>query len=521
MKKRKSFFNNSMSVKKILVSTGLSLAAGIMISGGTVVQAVETGSVSVKTGETTSTSVTNNGLKQQIYGTCPVTLNNGVLTVGDGTLSQTTGANVGLASIVNDPDSVTKIILGDNIKTDQWAAGLFRNFKNLTEIDNLNKIDSSNLNNELVSPIYGMFAHDEKLKNVDISNWKLPEGTVPTLAFLDTKELTNVSLPAGMSLAWSGINYISIFGTDGGGVGNVSLNKTYVLTDEKGNKKIISGDNLDGSIQDDNYFETDYVPSSPIIAKSVDKDTVVGDVTFKTDQGDMTVKNFEGQMNDKGQVEVPAPKVDGYDPSPATVLMQATKKDNGDDTYSYTFAPVDSDAKNSEITYSKTPTKPVNPSKPNHGNSGSSHVTQPTEPEKPTEPTKTIEDTDLDIETLPNSEFISLYKVDTNKANRALSPRTDWRVDKIMTLDGTKYYRVSTNEWVKASDAYVYESQNLIIETGNGFQYLTNANGDRVGNRALAAHSDWRTDRLAHINGKTYYRVATNEFVPTDQVTIK
>jgi hypothetical protein len=49
---------------------------------------------------------------------------------------------------------------------------------------------------------------------------------------------------------------------------------------------------------------------------------------------------------------------------------------------------------------------------------------------------------------------------------------------------------------------------------------LVDAQGQTVPQRNLSAQTSWRVDRLAYLDGKTYYRVATNEFVPTTDVTI-
>lgn len=105
-------------------------------------------------------------------------------------------------------------------------------------------------------------------------------------------------------------------------------------------------------------------------------------------------------------------------------------------------------------------------------------------------------------------------------ANRALGSNSSWFSDEVLTLNNEKLYRVATDEWVKASDVYLYVVKNIVIKTSDHTQRLTNAHGKLVSNRALAADTFWCVDRVATINGKPYYRVATNEFVPTDSVSI-
>lgn len=50
---------------------------------------------------------------------------------------------------------------------------------------------------------------------------------------------------------------------------------------------------------------------------------------------------------------------------------------------------------------------------------------------------------------------------------------------------------------------------------------LYKKDGMVVSNRALASNSSWFSDQQMTKNGETYYRVATNEFVPVDEVTVK
>jgi hypothetical protein len=128
------------------------------------------------------------------------------------------------------------------------------------------------------------------------------------------------------------------------------------------------------------------------------------------------------------------------------------------------------------------------------------------------------------ISTHPNQPAVDLYDFDGNKTgNRQLAPASNWYSDKIMTLNGTKYYRVATNEWVKIESAYEYVPNNTLIRTNLNqtklnAKTLINSETEFVQNRALANGTDWKTDRTAILNGIKYYRVATNEFVKADDV---
>lgn len=50
----------------------------------------------------------------------------------------------------------------------------------------------------------------------------------------------------------------------------------------------------------------------------------------------------------------------------------------------------------------------------------------------------------------------------------------------------------------------------------NKLSGLYTSTGKKVTNRALAAHTGWYTDRYAYINGKIMYRVATDEWISVD-----
>ncbi|MFC6175960.1 SLAP domain-containing protein [Companilactobacillus huachuanensis] len=104
-------------------------------------------------------------------------------------------------------------------------------------------------------------------------------------------------------------------------------------------------------------------------------------------------------------------------------------------------------------------------------------------------------------------------------SNRALSQTTDWLYSGYADFNGTKYYRVATDEWIKADDVLVFTRINNGILTVNTQAQLYNDTGSKV-NIALAKDSKFRTDRFATINGEKMYRVATNEWVKANDVTL-
>ena len=105
--------------------------------------------------------------------------------------------------------------------------------------------------------------------------------------------------------------------------------------------------------------------------------------------------------------------------------------------------------------------------------------------------------------------------------NRVLDRDSAWFSDQEYTLDGIQYYRVSTGEYVKASDVYIYTAQDNVVHVQpNSIVYLVDSQGKKITDRALGPSSDWFTDRYTMINGQKYYRVATNEFVNASKISL-
>ncbi|KRM18582.1 hypothetical protein FD31_GL000063 [Companilactobacillus nantensis DSM 16982] len=123
------------------------------------------------------------------------------------------------------------------------------------------------------------------------------------------------------------------------------------------------------------------------------------------------------------------------------------------------------------------------------------------------------------IQTHSNSNK-NLYKLDGSLiTDRGLAKATDWKVDKLSFINGTKYYRVATNEWVKADDGIEILPLRGAVQPSETAQLYTDFG--KKSDRALAKNSRFVTDKQAKINGETMYRVSTNEWVMASQVTFK
>ena len=115
--------------------------------------------------------------------------------------------------------------------------------------------------------------------------------------------------------------------------------------------------------------------------------------------------------------------------------------------------------------------------------------------------------------------------------NRALSNNTSWQTDQTKVVDGTTYYRVATNEWVAeqylannssttnaASDANVIKVNNANSSYVQLVALQTDGSMKTITNRALANNTSWQTDQTKVVDGTTYYRVATNEWINAEYI---
>lgn len=129
-----------------------------------------------------------------------------------------------------------------------------------------------------------------------------------------------------------------------------------------------------------------------------------------------------------------------------------------------------------------------------------------------------IEDT---IATYTKKPDVKVYDYDGSlMTDRKLAPGSNWYTDELMQLNGTKYYRVATDQWVKASDVYLYYRKTSKVRVNSdALAELVTDEGKTITDRALQKSSDWYTDEYKYTNNVKYYRVATNEFVSSNDVT--
>ena len=190
--------------------------------------------------------------------------------------------------------------------------------------------------------------------------------------------------------------------------------------------------------------------------------------------------NSDNQSAKFGDTVTIKPEVPGYQVTPGTGIIVADK--NGQPTIQIITEPK----------FTKIP----------------STTTQPT-----------VQKTDLDISTYPDSSNIPIYQWNydnmTVLKSQQLAPQTDWFTDQTIVVSGIKYYRIATNEWVKASQVYPYRDLDTHIRTYDKTTKVLYESADQiVGNREIQPNSSWYSDQIAYfIDGEKYYRIADDEFV--------
>lgn len=433
-------------------------------------------------------------------------------------------------------------------------SGIFANCEALT------KLDVSKLNTENVTEMGGMFSDDHNLENLDVSNFDTSKATTMLWMFkgldnikkldlsnFDTSNVTNMTKMFQNDTSLEDLN-ISSFD-----VNNVTdITSMFLNTPKLNNMKVSNNFNelseiIDKSGLEDKTWinvgtgtENNPKPSGKLsfeewsnLPSDERDDWFIETATPYPEANGYTV-NVKNNLDKELTAEVPeedrpeyigstftvaVPDVKGYVAKNKLITVTATE--NGlvsDDIVQY--------EEETDTDGSVDPEEPGDNN--NNNNSGNNNNNSGNNNNNNNSGNEIDEDKD-DIENKqnlvtvhPDEEYANLYDSKGKLVeNRALAGNSNWQSDQVLTINGSKYYRVATNEFVKADDSYTYEKVDASVKTKDSeITYMIKSTGNAVQNRGLGKQSPWKADKKANINGKVYYRVATNEFVSADEVAV-
>lgn len=148
----------------------------------------------------------------------------------------------------------------------------------------------------------------------------------------------------------------------------------------------------------------------------------------------------------------------------------------------------------------------------------------------PTQSTQTPSVTEVDgVFTVGDNLAVLTDQTGTQDSNRSLAPHSAWFTDKLAhSADGQGYYRVSTLEYINAnagtfvSNLQDYNATATVSYKKGAKVHTFNGYGDAAvytGND-LDTGSAWKTDKRINKNGKYWYEVGTNLWLPQDYVVV-
>lgn len=284
---------------------------------------------------------------------------------------------------------------------------------------------------------------------------------------------------------------------------------------------------------DYNVMELHYKSNELPAPTPTDKE-VTADVSIDSNIGIQIVPNVTGEIGK--DIPVNVPKIKGHTADKETVIAHVNADGTITTKEKIKYTPDHTTGDNNENDSGDDGNKPDgnkpdgngnnqgNNSGNNNGDNGSSTVKPPVITPPVITPMPQPEKFNGLVGTMKKD--VTLFDIKDGKVtavkNKQLSKHSDWRSDQTIKIDGIKYYRVATNEWVKASDVYRYEAIQGVVDTKNAeITYLVESDTTDVKNRGLAAKTSWKYDRIAYLGDKEtkHYRVATKEFVHEQDVT--
>lgn len=119
-----------------------------------------------------------------------------------------------------------------------------------------------------------------------------------------------------------------------------------------------------------------------------------------------------------------------------------------------------------------------------------------------------------------------LYTKDGSQIkNRALMANTPWATDQKLSLTDASYYRVATNEYANSNDVtmqYGTAATGIVrVKQSGAVNYKREDTGFvKNGQPNQSANSTWKYNKTDSSNGLTYYQIANNVWLNSDDATV-
>lgn len=97
------------------------------------------------------------------------------------------------------------------------------------------------------------------------------------------------------------------------------------------------------------------------------------------------------------------------------------------------------------------------------------------------------------------------------KTSNYLAPNSEWRYIKIVTINGQEYYQITPTQFLLVKNAVKFTPTDTLVHLQTSTP-VYNSQGELL-NITLPSGSIWKSDGFALINGKTMYRIATDQWV--------
>lgn len=122
-----------------------------------------------------------------------------------------------------------------------------------------------------------------------------------------------------------------------------------------------------------------------------------------------------------------------------------------------------------------------------------------------------------------------VYALNNNNMSltgRLLSNKTAWQTGQWKVIAGVTYYRVSTNEWLRANDVKLSgiemgQKVATINKADGASVYALSGDSMSITGRTLANRTAWLSSQRISINGTNYYQVSTNEWIISNDAILK